>query len=108
MERGDDFEARRAHLADLSEEQLEARFWELAGKITKPLVDMAAKHTTPSIERSVLMRMGFSGAESKAIVEACLEGGLLGKGAGHVVLKRARDKGLSIRDAGLELTAGRE
>ena len=108
MERSDDFEARRAHLADLSEEQLEARFWELAGKITAPLVEMASTHTTPSIERSVLMRMGFSGAESKAIVEACLERGLLGKGAGHVVLKRAREKGLSIRDAGLEMTAGRK
>jgi len=107
MERHDDFSARRGHLEGLSEARLEERFWELAERITAPLVELAKTHTTPSIERSVLLRMGFSGAESAAIVEGCLERGRLGKGAGHVVLVAARDAGLEIRDAGLALAEGR-
>ncbi len=40
MARADDFETRRAHLKDLSEEQLYERFWELANKLVDPLLDM--------------------------------------------------------------------
>ena len=36
MKRADDFQERRKHLADLSEEQLEAKFWELAEKLVDP------------------------------------------------------------------------
>ena len=68
MERADDFAARRAHLKDLTEEQLEARFWELAGRLMDPLVETARTHTSPSIERSVLLRMGFSSVEAAAVV----------------------------------------
>ena len=107
MERNDDFSTRRVHLKDLSETQLEDRFWELAREITKPLVDMARTHTSPSIERSVLMRMGFSSLEGKAIVEGCMDRGLLGKGAGQVVLKVARDENMDIRDTGLAMAAGK-
>lgn len=107
MERKDDYEQRRSHLADLSEQQLEKRFWELAGTIMDPLVKDAETHTTPSIERSVLLRMGFSSLEGKAIVEGCLDRGLLGKGAGHVVLKLAREEGMEIREAGTALIENR-
>lgn len=106
MERQDDYQQRRKHLEALSEEQLEARFWELASQIMDPLVEQARRHTSPAIERSVLLRMGFSSLEGTAIVDGCLDRGLLGKGAGHVVLKLARAEGLEIRQAGLALADG--
>jgi D-ornithine 4,5-aminomutase subunit alpha len=110
LERGDDYAARRAHLAGLSEAELETRFHELTHKLTKPLIELARKHTSPSIERSVLLRMGFNSLEAAAIVEACLEMGLLGKGAGHVVLRAAAAAGTAgeagYLEAGRKLAAG--
>ncbi|AKL95199.1 D-ornithine 4,5-aminomutase subunit alpha [Clostridium aceticum] len=107
MKRSDDFQQRRQHLKDLSDEALEKKFWELAEKIVDPMIDLARKHTTPSIERSVLLRMGFSSIEAKAIVEAVIDRGLMGKGAGHVVYRLAKEKGLDIREAGLQLVEGK-
>lgn len=107
MKRADDFQVRRAHLADLTDEQLEQRFWELAEKIVDPLIDLAYKNTSPSIERSVLLRMGFSSIEAKAIVEGVMDRGLMGKGAGHVVYKVAKAKNMDIREAGLALMEGK-
>jgi D-ornithine 4,5-aminomutase subunit alpha len=106
MERKDDFQERRAHLAGLSEQELEQRFWELTGKLMDPMVELARTHTTPSIERSVLLRMGFSSLEAKAIVDRAVDHGLIGKGAGHVVYKVAQAQQLDIRAAGLKLAAG--
>ncbi len=103
MERKDDFEQRRQHLAGLSEKQLEERFWELCGKLMDPIVDMARTHTSPSIERSVLLRMGFSSIESKAIVQGAIDRGLLEHGAGHLVYKLSRSRDLDLRSAGLAL-----
>lgn len=88
------FEERREHLRDLSDEQLKARFWQLADEIVKPLYDMAYGYTSPSIERSVLLRMGFSSLEASAVVSAATKRGLLGKGAGHLVLRCAKLSGL--------------
>ena len=105
--REDDFADRRRHLADLSDEQLAARFWELTTEIARPLVELARGHTSPSVERSVLLRMGFSSIEAKGLVERVAERGLLGKGAGHVVLAAAKAAGLDARFAGLELLKGR-
>lgn len=107
MERNDDFTERRKHLSDLSEEELEERFWSLTEELVDPLLEHARTHTTPSIERSVLLRMGFSGMEAKSIVDKTIDHGLMGKGAGHAVYKLARSKGLEIREAGLELAEGR-
>lgn len=106
MKRNDDFQERRKHLANLTEEELEARFWELAEKIVDPMIELAYKNTSPSIERSVLLRMGFSSIEAKAIVEGAIDRGLLGKGAGHIVYKLAKNKGMEIREAGLQLVNG--
>lgn len=106
MERKDDFQERRAHLAGLSEQELEQRFWELTEKLMDPMVELAQSHTTPSIERSVLLRMGFSSLEAKAIVDRTVDHGLIGKGAGHVVYKVAQTQQLDIRAAGLKLAAG--
>lgn len=107
MKRADDFQERRKHLSDLSDEALEQRFWELAEKIVDPMIGLARKNTTPSIERSVLLRMGFSSMEAKAIVEGVMNRGLMGKGAGHVVYKLAKEKGLDVRKAGLQLAEGK-
>lgn len=106
MERKDDFQERRKHLDNLSDEQLTQRFWDLLNQVVDPLADLAKTHTSPAIERSVLLRMGFSSLEAKAIVERCQELGLLGKGAGHVVLRAAEASGLTVREAGLELVQG--
>ena len=100
MERQDDFNKRREHLKDLTEKQLEERFWELCGNLMDPIVDMAYKQTSPSIERSVLLRMGFSSIESKSIVERAIDRNLLEHGAGHLVYKLSQSKGLAIREAG--------
>ena len=76
LDREDDFTTRRERLRDLSDDALHARFWALAGQIVAPLVEEARTHTSPSIERSVLLRMGFSSIEAQALVRgaALLEG----------------------------------
>lgn len=106
MKRPDDFEQRRAHLKELDDQQIKDRFWELARQLTEPLLLMGRTHTSPSIERSVLMRMGFSSLEAKGLVEGCLNESLLGHGAGHVVLKMSRAWGKPIRETGLLLLGG--
>jgi len=106
MKREDDFKQRRKHLENLSEKELENKFWELAEKIMDPIVELAEKNTTPSIERSVVMRMGFSSIESKAIVEGVMDRGLMGKGAGNVIYKLSKDQDLGIRETGLKLLDG--
>lgn len=106
QERRDDFQERRKHLANLSDAELHQRFWELAEQIVNPLVDLAAKHTSPSIERSVLMRMGLSSLEAKDFVQRVWEKELLGKGAGHILWRIAKEKKLGIREAAQALIAG--
>lgn len=106
MERADDFARRRQHLAGLSDEELKKRFWDLTKQVVSPIVEMAKKQTSPSIERSVLLRMGFSSLEAKGIVENIVKYGYLGKGAGHAVLKLAELRKLPYREAGLKLAAG--
>lgn len=103
MVRPDDFETRRQKLKDLSDEALKERFWELAEQVVNPLIELAREHTTPAIERSVLLRMGFSSLEAKALVEKVIAHQLMGKGAGHVVYRAAQLFNLPIREAGLKL-----
>ena len=102
-ERKDDFDARREHLKNMSDEQLHDHFWSLVDRMVQPLVEEARTHTSPSIERSVLLRMGFSSIETKPIVNKMLEKGLLGHGAGRLVLFLAQKRGISVREAGLGL-----
>lgn len=100
------FEERRTHLAAMNDDQLRAYFWKLADEAVLPMVELAKSHTSPSIERSVLLRMGFSSIESKAIVDVVARAGLLGKGAGGVVYRLHVKTGKSIREAGLHLLSG--
>ena len=103
VKREDDFQARRANLASLSDEELKARFWALTEQLVDPLLALANENTTPAIERSVLLRMGFSSLEAKAIVDGCMEKSLLGHGAGNVVYRYAKHANLPVREAGLAL-----
>lgn len=107
MKRTDDYEKRRGHLADLSDEQLKERFWQLAEQLTQPMLDMGYEYTTPAVERSVLLRMGFSSIEAKKIVDGCMEHSLMEHGAGNVIYRLAKDKGMEIREAGLALSEGK-
>ena len=107
MKREDDFAKRRDHLAGLSDAQLRERFWALTEKVVDPLLTLGHEHTTPAIERSILLRMGFSSLEVKEIVDAALERSMLGHGAGNIVYKIAKEKSMDIRDAGLALAEGK-
>jgi D-ornithine 4,5-aminomutase subunit alpha len=106
MKRIDDFEQRREHLKNLTEEELYNRFWELTEEIVKPMVKLAETHTSPSIERSVLLRMGFSSIEAQNIVKEGMKWNLIGKGMGNVVLTYAKLKGIHYLKAGGELSEG--
>ena len=106
MKREDDFEKRREHLKNLSDEELYERFWALTQNIVEPLVELAQKNTSPSVERSVLLRMGFSSLEADALVKEGIKWGLMGKGMGHVVLRYASLTHKDYLKAGEELCNG--
>jgi D-ornithine 4,5-aminomutase subunit alpha len=101
--RKDDYEKRSAHLQQKTDQELKVYFYELLDQMIDPILDLAYTHTSPSIERSVLLRMGFSSIEAKALVDLILEQNLIAHGAGHVILKYAKLNDLDIRNAGLKL-----
>jgi D-ornithine 4,5-aminomutase subunit alpha len=107
MKRHDDFQERRKRLSGLTDEELYNTFWQLTEQVVDPLLELGKKNTTPSIERSVLLRMGISSLDAKPIVQGCMDRGLMGKGAGHVVYKLAKSKGISIKEAGEMLAQGK-
>jgi D-ornithine 4,5-aminomutase subunit alpha len=106
MAREDTYLKIRGHLDELTDEQLEARFWELAQRVVDPMVELARTHTSPSIERSVLMRMGVDSPTCMAVVGECEKRGLLGHGCGHVVCYYAGQEGLAMPEAARKLAAG--
>jgi D-ornithine 4,5-aminomutase subunit alpha len=93
------FEQRRAQLRQLTDEELKAHFWELCEQVMAPVVELARTHTSPSIERSVLLRMGIDSLSSHGVVERIHQAGLLGKGAGRVVLEVAERRNCDVRTA---------
>lgn len=93
------FEKRREELKQISDAELKARFWELCDQVVAPMVDLARTHTSPSIERSVLLRMGIDSVSSHGVVDRIYRAGLLGKGAGHVLLRLAERDGISAPSA---------
>jgi D-ornithine 4,5-aminomutase subunit alpha len=104
--REDTFATQREHLAGLSDDRLEARFWELGARVVDPLVELARHHTSPSIERSVLMRMGVDSLTCQKVVAECDNRDLLGHGAGHVVLVCMRAWECDAPEAARRLAAG--
>jgi D-ornithine 4,5-aminomutase subunit alpha len=101
-----EFEKRRHKLRKLSDAELEKRFWELADQIVSPLVELARTHTSPSIERSVLLRGGLSSIEAGKVVALATERGLLGLGAGNLVMRLSAERSVSFVEAGRLLAAG--
>lgn len=97
------FEKRKTGLEKLSDDALKARFWQLCDQLVQPVVELAKTHTSPSIERSVLLRMGIDSVSTHAIVTRIHEAGLLGKGAGNIVLQVSEKNQLSIREAGQKI-----
>jgi D-ornithine 4,5-aminomutase subunit alpha len=93
------YEQRRRELGEMTDEQLKARFWKLCGQAMDPVVELARTHTSPSIERSVLLRMGIDSLSSHGVVERIHRAGLLGKGAGHVLLLVAERRGTDVKGA---------
>ena len=106
MKRQDDFESRRAHLKGMSDEELKAYFSKLAQQVVDPLLELGYKNTSPAIERSVLLRMGFSSLEAKPMVEQAIAHNLISHGVGNVVYRLHKSTGMSIRDAGTALARG--
>lgn len=107
LTRDDDFTKRREHLANLSNEELKQRFWDLAEKAVEPLLQLAKTHTSPAVERSVLLRMGFSSLEAKPLVEGAVDRGLISKGVGHIIYRISKDKNITVRQAGLDMIDGK-
>jgi len=101
--RTDDYLERRNHLENCTDEELKQKFWALADKATEPLIELAYTHTSPAIERSVLLRMGFSSIEAQALVKKVMSHELMPKGAGHVVYRYAKLRNIAIREAGESL-----
>lgn len=107
LTRKDDYDIRRQKIASMSNEELKQHFWKLSEQIVDPMLDAAKKYTTPSIERSVILRMGFSSLEATPLVNETIARGLISKGVGHLVYRLAKDKKKSIRQAGLEMIDGK-
>ena len=93
------FDQRRRELRQMTDEELKAHFWKLCNQALDPIVELARTHTSPSIERSVLLRMGIDSLSAHGVVDRIYQAGLLGKGAGHVVLDLAGALGTDVRGA---------
>ena len=106
MVREDTFDHAHQYLMGLTDEELKMRFWHLTQDIVDPLVELARTHTSPSIERSVLMRMGIDTPTCVAVVAECEKRSLLGHGAGHVVLVVMQALDIDAPCAALRLADG--
>jgi D-ornithine 4,5-aminomutase subunit alpha len=102
------FEKRREKYKEMSDEALKAHFWVLCDQIVAPIVDLARTHTSPSIERSVLLRMGIDSQKAHGVVDRVQQAGLLGKGAGHVLLRLAEKRGSDVREAAEAILADKD
>lgn len=98
------FLKRRSELEKLSDNELKELFWQLADRVVEPMIDYGKKYTSPSIERSVLLRMGIDSITSQAVVKNINEAGLLGKGAGKIVLDVSKKTGISIIQAAKQIS----
>ena len=77
MIREDDFAKRRVEkgIADLTDEQLYDKFWEMCSKVVDPLLELGTKNTTPSIEKTILLRIGVSSLDTQKIIEGAIYAG---------------------------------
>ena len=108
LDRNQRFVERQQVLKNLSDEELKERFWQLCYQVVDPIVELARTHTSPSIERSVLLRMGIDSLTAHAVVDQVLQAGLLGKGAGNVVLHVAQKQNMDIQSAAAAILENKE
>ena len=101
-----DFSVRTEQLKEMDDQELYDSFWELAGKVVEPMLEAGKVYTTLSVERSVLLRMGFNSIEAGAIVDGVISHNLLGKGAGHVVWRLSQKLDKSVLETGEALARG--
>ena len=94
---------RIARLETATDEKLYERFWQLADRLVSPLTELARTHTSPAVERSVLLRMGFNSLQASAFVDRCVREGQLGRGAGAILLRHAQRNDVSLERAFEEL-----
>lgn len=92
------FEKRQTELKQMSDAELKERLWSLCDQLVKPNVDLSKTHTSSSIERPVLLRMGIDSISAHGVIDRICEAGLLEKGAGHVVLKLSQKTGMNVRE----------
>ena len=59
----------------MTDEELKAHFWKLCNEALDPIVDLARTHTSPSIERAVLLRMGIDSLSAHGVVERIYQAG---------------------------------
>ena len=102
------FEERRERYQHMSDEDLKTHFWNLCDQIVAPIVDLARTHTSPSIEGAVLLRMGIDSLSAHGVVDRVHQAGLLGKGAGHVLLRVAEKQGCDVREAAAAILEDKE
>ncbi len=96
----DTFNEKRKKLQKLSDQELKNRFWKLTEEIAKPMIDTAKEYTSPSIERSVLLRCGIASTTAGKIVELAFDKGILGLGAGNLVYRLSKKRGIEFVEAG--------
>ncbi len=103
----DRFEKRRAEYKQMTDDQLKARFWELCDELVAPIVDLARTHTSPN-RAGGLLRMGIDSLSAHGVVDRIYQAGLLGKGAGHVLLRLAEKQGCDVTSAAAAILADKE
>ena len=80
LERADDFDARRAHLQDLSDEELHARFWQLAEAVVAPLIAEARTAMEAALDpdhRQSILARAYAEFEPRCLPAARAAGRLL-------------------------------
>jgi D-ornithine 4,5-aminomutase subunit beta len=87
---------RLRELSKLPLAELRDRFFTLATDVVTPLRRLAASHTTPSIERSVLLRMGFDSLEAETLVTHAADKGWLADGVAGVLRRYACERGVDM------------
>jgi len=105
--REDDFNIRSKPLKEMSDAELKEYFYKLTKIVLNPIYNQTQNYTSKSIERSVLLRMGFSSLEAQKIVDVLNEHDLLPHGAGHCVFHVASINGIDIKDAGTLVIEGK-
>lgn len=78
----------------------------LGGILASPSLVMSYEHTTPLMERARLRRLGLSKAEAEAFLEMLCARGLLDTGAGALIARTCRARGLAPAEAARLMLSG--